>query len=231
MLEDLIFRESGLNEVPGSIRHVSSTINLLDLSQNCITTLGNMENIVFHNLTNIYLSQNCIYHLNHMSLHLPALSYIKLSENHLTHLDDMSTCQWGLAYHENWFVIVNVENNPWHCNGSMLWLQSSLCYGPTTQMSASYIRQPQGLIIGISRLICHSPAEFQGKALVASNKSALNKLKICSKCEYHLMISLSFRWSFVFKYPKFKQDTFSKCVDMTCWLQTWDLNVKGNIVT
>ena len=66
MLEDFTFQSSFLNEVPKSIKYVSSTIYLLDLAGNCITTLKNMENIVFRNLARIYLMQNRVYHLNHV---------------------------------------------------------------------------------------------------------------------------------------------------------------------
>ena len=183
MLEVLRFQSSGLNEIPRSIRHVSSTIHYLDLVDNCITTLENMENIVFRNLTTIYLMQNHICHVNHISLQLPVLSSISLSENQLTHLGDMSTCQWGMAKRRSGFVTIRLEHNPWHCNGSMLWLQSSLCYD-AARMSASYIRQPQGLIIDISRLMCNSPVEFRGKALIPLNESEVNKLDICSKGEF-----------------------------------------------
>ena len=188
MLEDFIFRRSDLNKVPKTIRHVSSTIRELDLANNCITTLENMENIVFRNLATIYLMRNRIYHLNHMSLQLPALSSISLSENQLTHLGDMSTCQWGIAKRKSGFVTIRLEHNPWHCNGSMRWFQSSLCKGPQ-QLPVYYIRQPQGLIIEISRLICQSPSGFQGKALIDLNHIELNKLDICSKGEYYLMDS------------------------------------------
>ena len=188
MLEDLNFQSSFLNEFPKSIKYVSSTIYLLDLAGNCITTLKNMENIVFRNLARIYLMQNRIYHLNHMSLQLPALSSISLSENSLTHLGDMSTCQWGLANKRSGFVYIRLAHNRWHCNGSMRWLQSSLCKD-SQQLPVYYIRQPQGLIIEISRLICQSPSGFQGKALIDLNHIDLNKLDICSKGEYYLMDS------------------------------------------
>ena len=134
---------------------------------------------------------NRIYHLNRMSLQLPAFSSISLFENHLTHVDDMSTCQLGLAYEGSGCVAVELHYNPYHCSGSMLWLQSSLCKS-SNQMSMYYIRPPQGLIIVLSRLMCHSPMEFRGQPLVAFDELNLNKLKICSKGEYHLMILLYF---------------------------------------
>ena len=158
-LKPLIVLED-LNEVPKTIRHVSSTIRELDLANNCITALKNMENMIFRNLATIYLMRNRIFHLNHMSLQLPALSFISLSENQLTHLGDMSTCQWGMANKRSGFVTITLEHNRWHCNGSMPWLQSSLCKD-SQQLPLYYIRQPQGLIIEISRLICQSPLGFQ----------------------------------------------------------------------
>ena len=193
ILEQLIVWRSGLNEVPKSIKHVSSTIHELNLADNCITTLGNMENIVFQNLAYMYLMRNCIIHLNHMSLQLPALIYMTLSGNHLSHLSDMSTCQWGEANQGSENIVLNVEYNPWHCNGSMLWLQHSLCNGPRPK-SAFYIRQPQGLVIDTSRLVCHSPVEFRGRALFTLNESALNQLDSCPKGEYHLIVGLSVDW-------------------------------------
>ena len=188
MLEHLTFRNSGLSVVPKSIRYVANTIRTLDLTNNCITTLENMESIIFLNLATIYLTRNCILHLNHMSLQLPALTYLFISENHLTHLSDMSTCQWGMAYQGSWFVRISLKHNPWHCNGSMLWLQALLCIHPV-EMSACYIRQPQGLIINnVALLECHSPEKVQGEAVVALNESELDKLEICSKGEYCSMV-------------------------------------------
>ena len=192
MLEELTFCCSGLNEVPKSIKHVSSTIHELNLADNCITTLENMANIVFQNLAYMYLMRNCIFHLNHMSLQLPALIYMTLSGNHLTHLSDMSTCQWGEANQGSEYIVLNLAYNLWHCNGSMLWLQQSLCNGPWPK-SAFYIRQPQGLVIDTSRLVCHSPVEFRGRALFTLNESALNKLDSCPKGEYNLIVGLSVR--------------------------------------
>ena len=187
MLEDFTFRWSNLNEVPKSIKHVSSTIYLLDLAGNCITTLKNMENIVFRNLTRICLMGNRIYHLNHISLQLPALSSLSLSENQLTHLGDMSTCQWGLSDKRSGFINIRLAHNRWHCNGSMLWLQSSLCRD-VVRMSVSYIRQPQGLIIDTSRLMCNSPVEFRGKTLIQLNEAEVGKFKNCSIGEFYLML-------------------------------------------
>ena len=190
VLEELHIQSSGLNEVPVSIRHIWSTIHYLDLAGNCIKTLENMENEVFRKLVIIYLQDNCIYHLNHFSLQLPALETLYLSENHLTHLSDMSMCQWGMAYQGKWFVTISLNHNPWHCNGSMHWLQTSLCIHPR-ELSPFYIRQPQGLIIGVEVLVCHSPEKVQRQALNALNESELNKLEICSKGEYHSMMGLS----------------------------------------
>ena len=186
-LETLTIWRSNLNEVPKSIRHVSSTIRELDLANNIIETLENLENILFHKLAIIYLMRNRIFHLNPMSLQLPVLSYLVLSQNHLTHLGDMSMCQWGLDYKGSGFVRISLEHNPWNCNGSMLWLKSSLCHD-AVRMSASYIRQPQGLIIDISRLMCNSAAEFGRKALIPLNESVVSKLEICSKGEFNLTL-------------------------------------------
>ena len=181
---------SGLHEVPRSISHISKTIRILDLSYNHIATLENMENIVFPNLSRLNLMKNCIYHLNHISLKLPKLSYITLYQNSLTHLDDMSTCQWGMASRESW-ISITLHGNPWHCNGSMIWPQSSLCSDPM-HTTAYYIRQPQAFTIDLSRLMCHSPEELHGKHMVALNESEFNNLKICSKGEYYQMDGLSF---------------------------------------
>ena len=186
-LEILTVWNSNLNEVPKSIRHVSSTIRELDLANNIIKTLENMENIEFRKLAVIYLMRNRIFHLAPMSLQLPSLSYIELSQNHLTHLGDMSMCQWGLDNERSRFATISLKHNPWHCNGSMRWLQSSLCYDAAL-MSAFYIRQPRGLTIDVSRLMCNSPAEFRGKPLIRLNESEVNKLEICSKGEFYLML-------------------------------------------
>ena len=159
--------------------------------------LTTIELITNHNLTVlptrafVLWPRNRIYHLNHMSLQLPTLSSISLSENQLTHLGDMSTCQWSMANKRIGFVTISLEHNRWHCNGSMLWLQSSLCKD-SRQLPVYYIRQPQGLIIEISRLICQSPLGFQGQALIDLNHIELNKLDICSKGEYYLMMDWSF---------------------------------------
>ena len=190
ILEELTFCCSGLNEVPKSIRHVSSTIHELNLADNCITTLENMENIVFR----IYVS--------HEKLHLSPESYVFTTAS-----IDIYDFIWKPSHPFEWFEYLSMGRSlpkkreycaifglyPWHCNGSMLWLQHSLCNGPWPK-SAFYIRQPQGLVIDTSQLVCHSPVEFRGRALLTLNESALNKLDSCPKGEYNSIVGLSVRW-------------------------------------
>ena len=183
---------SGINEVPKSIRQVSSTIQVLDLTNNCITTLEYMGNISFRNLE-MASRAKLLLSLEPYVFATTALSHMALSENRLTHLGDMSTCQWGLGNERSGFVMVSLRNNPGHFNGFMLWLQIYLCNDPT-KMSAYYIRQPQGLIIDTSQFTCHSSVEFEGRAFLALNESALNKLDICSNGEYCSVQGFSVRW-------------------------------------
>ena len=76
-------------------------------------------------------------------------------------------CQWAMT--NQGFPRMILFENPWHCNGPMLWLQTSLCTN-SVHVSPCCIRQPRGIIIGVKRLMGHSPEKGSGYILVALNE-------------------------------------------------------------
>ena len=147
---------AGLTVIPKQISYVATSLIQLSLANNMISTLSNMYGIPFPNLKSVYLSFNNISHLNHALLRLPALQTFRIKYNKLTHLADMSFCVWGMAIEGATSSLFQADNNTWHCDGSMEWLQKSMCQ-TWGQLSYRHMK----LEIPLGGLFCHSPTELQ----------------------------------------------------------------------
>ena len=167
---------AGLTVIPKQTSYVATSLVQLFLANNAISTLNNMYGIPFPNLKSVYLSFNNISCLNHGLLRLPALQTFRIIYNKLTHLADMRFCVWGMAIEGATSSLFQADNNTWHCDGSMEWLQKSMCQ---TWGEISYKRMK--LEIPLGGLFCHSPTELQGEPVVPVDKLDYEEMELCGE--------------------------------------------------
>ena len=184
ILNVLEIQESDLSEVPRNIKDVAHSLSELLLPFNRISQLDNMYGVLFRKLKYLMLASNRISHLSPELLLLPLLSNLGLNLNHLIQLQDISFTTWGTNHTMQWYPSLWMGNNPWHCNGSMRWLERSLC-----QMSDTlyFVRKSPLFVIPLINCQCHSPVEFKGRPLVSLSKAELQNIELCPHGEFQNM--------------------------------------------
>ena len=182
VLETLVLRKVGLTMVPEDIKHVAASLRILDLSRNNISSLTTMYNILFLKLASVSLASNDISYLSPELLQLPSLTRLSLSSNKLTHLANMNASIWGLENQGKPYVLFYVNHNPWHCNGSMMWLRDSICFRASWDL---LFYRSMKVEIRLKHLFCHSPPNARGRALVTVDAGDLCEIETCG--EYYCM--------------------------------------------
>ena len=174
--------KAGLVDIPEDIRYVAVSLQRLILTNNGILKLDNMYDIPFPTLTVVWLQFNNISHLSHKLLLLPVLQSFMIKNNKITELPDMSSCVWGMESEGVTYSTFHPANNPFHCNGSMMWLGASLCRSGRD----IYFKR---LMLGIrlKDLFCHSPQEVQGRGVVPADELDIDKMERCG--EFHNILS------------------------------------------
>ena len=100
--------------------HLSNTIEYIDLSNNAISSLAPLHGTVFNNLGVVKLNHNKISNIEHLFLILPAVGWVELEHNRLSHVN-LTGCQWGRGLHYG--TRVEFSANPWNCSDQHDWLQ------------------------------------------------------------------------------------------------------------
>ena len=111
-LRGFVMEESGLIRVPEDIRYVAASLCVLDLRNNKISTLGNMHDIPFPSLREVWLQFNNICHLRPKLLRLPILQSFSIANNKITELPNLSSCVWGMETEHAKFALFVPANNP-----------------------------------------------------------------------------------------------------------------------
>ena len=173
-LTSLVMEKAGLTVVPKDIRHVSTTLKALRLTENKITTLNNMYDMEFIRLRGLFLDNNNISYLNPVPLQLPNLETFSIKHNKLTMLPELRHCAWGMANQAITFFVL--DDNPWHCNGSMMRLQESLC---DSWGEIRYRRMM--LTIVLENTYCYSPTEVQGRMVLDVEKIGSDEIDKCGE--------------------------------------------------
>ena len=83
------------------------------------------------------------------------------------------------------FVKLDVASNPWHCNGSMEWMKTSICHRRRSEGEIYY--KPLMLAIALDHLFCYSPAELQGVAVVPVDDLDVNGIETCGDLHTNTM--------------------------------------------
>ena len=178
-LKSLIVDKSNLRVVPRDVRQVAPSLEFLVLSSNMISNLSNIYNIPFPKLRTVLLNFNIISHLSHEFLQLPVLQIFIIKHKKLTHLADISSCVWGVGHIKSGSIAaLDVASNPWHYNGSMEWMKTSICY--RCSEGGIYYKRLM-LAIELDQLFCYSPAEWQGMAVVPVDDLDVNEIETCGE--------------------------------------------------
>ena len=156
-IKDLNMVHNGLKSTPLGLNHVANTVKILDFSSNAIHSIASMEGIKFVKLQTLYLSKNKIAHLRPEFLIAPRLQSLNLERNILVSLDDVTQYPWGSSLPGHKYMIIHMRWNPWHCNGSFIWMRSNL-YRYYKQIV--YAKPPfKPCITNVDQLFCTSPDE------------------------------------------------------------------------
>ena len=155
---------NGLIRTPLGLDVIASTITVLIFAFNTIISLTSVEGVEFFNLQNLRLQYNNITHINPGFLIAPRLSFINLEGNHLVSLAEVTQHSWGGSLPAHKYIKIHLRENPWHCNGSLIWmfrnlykLQSIIIYARPN--FKPYIRN-------VEQLIFDSPEARHGTSVV-----------------------------------------------------------------
>ena len=89
----------------------------------------------------------------------------------------MSSCVWGVGHNKSGsFALLDIASNPWYCNGSMEWMQTSICH---RRSGGEIYYKRLVLAIALDHLFCYSPAELQGLEAVPIDDLDVNGIKTC----------------------------------------------------
>ena len=134
---------------------ITNTLIHLYLDANGITSIASMEGINFVRLCLLNLSKNRITHLRPEFLITPNLKILILGDNNLFLLADVTQYWWGSSLLKHEYMKIYLQMNPWHCNGSLIWMLSNL-YKKGGQ--AIYAKPPfKPILPHVQRLVCMSP--------------------------------------------------------------------------
>ena len=186
-LRGFAMEESGLIHVPEDIRYVAASLRVLDLRNNKISTLDNMHDIPFPSLREVWLQFNNICHLRPKLLRLPILQSFSIANNKITELPNLSSCVWGMETEHATFALFFPANNPFYCNGSMMWLGKAVC----RIGNEVYFRRLM-LTIALENLFCHSPTEVQGRPVVPVDELNIDEMERCGEFYHSLCLGMPF---------------------------------------
>ena len=163
-IEDINLRHNGLQSTPLGLNQIANTVLNLDFGFNAIQSTTSMEGITFCKLEIVNLYNNRITNLRPKLLIAPNLRSLNLENNHLVSLEEVSHCSWGSSLPKHEYTAIHLRQNPWHCNGSFIWMRSNLyIYGS----HIIYVKPTlKPLIINVQLLFCKSPKARNGTTVV-----------------------------------------------------------------
>ena len=123
-----------------------------------------MEGVKFTKLLTLGLQYNNLTYLRPEFLITPYLQVLYLVGNHLISLAEVTQYSWGSSLAEHKYLAIYVRQNPWHCNGSLIWMFNSLF---NLSHELIYAKPPFKPHIGdVDQLLCESPDERRGTTVV-----------------------------------------------------------------
>ena len=163
-IEDINLRHNGLHSTPFGLNHIANTVLNLDFGFNSIQSITSMEGITFYKLDIVNLYNNRIANLRPELLIAPNLRSLNLENNRLVSLEEVSHFSWGSSLPKHKYMAIHLRQNPWHCNGSLIWMRSNL-YRYGSQII--YVKPTlKPFITNVQLLFCKSPKAHNGTTVV-----------------------------------------------------------------
>ena len=163
-IKHLYMHHNGFSRTPMGLNLIASTVISLSFVSNSIDSLSSMEGVEFIKLVTLRLMYNKITHLRPGLLITPRLESLNLEGNHLVSLAEVTQYPWGRSLPEYTYTEIYVKNNPWHCNGSLMWISSNLY---KIENEIIYVKPPfKPYIRNVNRLLCESPDARHGTTVV-----------------------------------------------------------------
>ena len=163
-IEDIILKQNGLQSTPLGLNHIANTVLILDFMSNSIQSIMSMEGITFYKLEIVNLYNNLITILRPELLIAPNLRSLNLENNHLVSLDEVSHDSWGSSLPKHEYTAIHLRQNPWHCNGSLIWMRSNLY---RYHSHIIYAKPTHKLYItNVRWMLCKSPDARNGTTVV-----------------------------------------------------------------
>ena len=163
-IKHIFMNDNGLRSAPWGLNLIANTIKKLDFASNAISSLASMEGVKFDTLERLNLRHNNITHLHPEVLFTPHLQSLQLEGNQLVSLGDVTQYSWGSLLSRHTYMAIYLGQNPWHCNGSLIWMSSKLF---KVRNIIIYAKPPSKPYIKfVSQLLCESPDSRCGTTVV-----------------------------------------------------------------
>ena len=192
-MEHLDMNNNALKSTPLGLNLIANTVETLHFDHNTIHSLTSMEGVTFSKLCRLNLQYNNITRLHPELLITPQLESLNLVGNHLVSLADVTLYSWGSLLPEHKYLAIHLQQNPWHCNVSLVWMFSNLYEG---QNEIIYVKPPfKPLITNVDQLLCQSPDERHGTTVLSADVIESVKIRIRSlhelagKCCSHIALN------------------------------------------
>ena len=189
---------NGLIRTPLGLSLIASTITVLNFVCNTIISLTSLEGVEFIKLHTLRLQYNNITHLHPEFLITPRLQILNLEGNHLVSLAEVTQYSWGSLLPKHKYMQILLRENPWHCNGSFIWMFRNLYKFQGMLIHAKPPFKPY--IRYMDQLLCESPDARHGTTVVpmdiieSVNISIGSLRDLAGKC--YLQFKPNVKWNF-----------------------------------
>ena len=157
-MESIIIAGNQLSVMP-NIKGASTTLKKIVLAYNNISDATPLYNIRLPNLRTLDLHSNQIENFCFPSM-IPYLDVVSLSSNRLSYLH---FSQLNVTWSQK--VYVFLENNPWHCNGSLGWTKNCIARTNDYMLCMGwFLTKP---------IMCTSPRDVQGLTATEAGRNIL----------------------------------------------------------
>ena len=178
--------DNELSSTPLGLDRIANTIKRLNFAFNAINSLASMEGVKFDKLDRLDV------------LLTPHLQSLLLVENHLVSLGDVTQYSWGSLLPRRTYMVIYLRQNPWHCNGSLIWMSSNLYRFEWEIIHAKHPLKPY--IGDVSQLLCERPDTRCGTTVVPVDVIESVNITIHSlrnlACKYNCHFSSNIKWNF-----------------------------------
>ena len=166
-LRHVSFYNASMADLYWGFADISDHIIELNFALNKLTSLSALYEVYFARLETLQLQNNAIHVINLAKLHLPVLKLLDISRNRLIQLDDPSGLVLGSMLTPDSPMILDIFENPWHCNGTFNWLIKDPCNIENNQHDSTFsTKSGTVLIMAVNILLCESPPNKEGTRVI-----------------------------------------------------------------